>query len=161
MSDRVAVFRNGRLEQVASPLDVYNRPASRFVGEFIGDSNFFEGRIDPLCPGWVDLKGIGPARIADKTNVSITSQCGVCVLIRPERLRPLSGGGTSNPENTFLMTIEAVINFGDSILAIGTTNGLPLRVRVAGVQTNNLLREGTSIAVSWSPEDAHMIAVAP
>src|SRR5439155_6671766 len=46
MSDRIAVFNHGTLEQVAPPLDVYHRPRTRFVGEFIGDSNFFTGRID-------------------------------------------------------------------------------------------------------------------
>ena len=47
MSDRIAVFSDGRLEQVGSPLEVYHRPVNRFVGEFIGDSNFLPGRIDP------------------------------------------------------------------------------------------------------------------
>src|SRR5258707_7509292 len=57
MSDRVAVVRDSRIEQLGSPLDVYARPANRFVGEFIGDSNFFAGRADPARPGWVDLAG--------------------------------------------------------------------------------------------------------
>src|SRR5262249_49216074 len=64
MSDRIAVFCNGKVEQVGSPLDVYNRPANRFVGEFIGDSNFLAGRVDPSRPGWVELAGIGPVRVA-------------------------------------------------------------------------------------------------
>src|SRR2546425_2651506 len=64
MSDRVAVFCNGKVEQVGSPLEVYNRPLNRFVGEFIGDSNFFAGRVDPSRPGWVELAGIGPVRVA-------------------------------------------------------------------------------------------------
>jgi len=51
MSDRVAVFCNGKVEQVGSPLDVYNRPANRFVGEFIGDSNFLGGARRPLASG--------------------------------------------------------------------------------------------------------------
>ena len=45
MSDRIAIF-HGELEQVGSPLEIYNRPVSRFVGEFIGDSNFFAARIE-------------------------------------------------------------------------------------------------------------------
>ena len=57
MSDRVAVFSNGKVEQIGSPLEVYNRPANRFVGEFIGDSNFFAGRVDPSRPGWVGASG--------------------------------------------------------------------------------------------------------
>src|SRR5262249_4612491 len=64
MSDRIAVFCDGKVAQIGSPLDVYNRPASRFVGEFIGDSNFLAGRVDPARPGWVELDGIGPARLA-------------------------------------------------------------------------------------------------
>ena len=58
--------RLGRIEQVGSALDVYNRPANRFVGEFIGDSNFFAGRCDPARPGLVELAGIGPVRVASK-----------------------------------------------------------------------------------------------
>ncbi len=60
MSDRVAVFRNGRIEQAGSPLEVYNRPVNRFVGEFIGDSNFFAAHVDPARPGWIELDRIGP-----------------------------------------------------------------------------------------------------
>ena len=65
MSDRIAVFCNGKVEQVGTPLDVYNRPANRFVGEFIGDSNFFAGRIDASRPGSVELAGIGPCGSRD------------------------------------------------------------------------------------------------
>src|SRR5216684_2196131 len=66
MSDRVAVFCNGKVEQVGSPLEVYNRPVNRFVGEFIGDSNFFAGRVDSSRPDWVELAGIDPVRVAPK-----------------------------------------------------------------------------------------------
>ena len=51
MSDRVAVFSHGKLEQVAPPLEVYHRPRTRFVGEFIGDSNIFAGTVDASRPG--------------------------------------------------------------------------------------------------------------
>src|SRR5207248_6305334 len=64
MSDRIAVFCNGCIEQIGVPLEVYNRPATRFVGAFVGDSNFFAGRIDPARPGWAELRGIGPVSIA-------------------------------------------------------------------------------------------------
>ena len=69
MSDRVAVFSNGKVEQIGSPLEVYNRPANRFVGQFIGDSNFFAGHVDPSRPNWIELVGIGPVRVA--TNAAL------------------------------------------------------------------------------------------
>src|SRR6266702_1871226 len=86
MSDRVAVFCNGKVEQVGSPLDVYNRPANRFVGEFIGDSNFLAGRVDPSRPDWVELAGIGPVRVAPKGQAPMPAG-DVDLMIRPERLR--------------------------------------------------------------------------
>src|SRR5262249_60107218 len=97
MSDRIAVFHNGRIEQLGSPLDVYNRPVNRFVGEFIGDSNFFAGRADPSRPHWVELAGIGPVRV--DANAALPAG-EADLMIRPERLRPCvagDGGGAGKP----------------------------------------------------------------
>jgi len=149
MSDRVAVFSNGRLEQVGSPLEVYSRPVNRFVGEFIGDSNFFSGRSDPARAGVVELSGIGPVRVAQRELPA-----GDCVLmIRPERLRLV--WPSESPDNTFDMTVDDIINYGDSILAIGKTRGLPLRVRVGGGA--DALERGATVKVGWAAGDAHVI----
>jgi putative spermidine/putrescine transport system ATP-binding protein len=155
MSDRVAVFRNGRIEQVGSPLDVYNRPINRFVGEFIGDSNFFTGRFDPARPGVVELAGIGPVQVAKDLALPAGE---VDLLIRPERLRLLPEGAAA--DNSFEMAIEDVINYGDSILAIGNTGGLPLRARMAGGD-HAMLQHGASLTLAWGPADAHVLARAP
>jgi putative spermidine/putrescine transport system ATP-binding protein len=149
MSDRVAVFRDGRIEQLGSPLEVYDRPANRFVAEFIGDSNFFAGRADPARPGVVELDKIGPVRVAPGT-----AEGEVDVMIRPERLRLTPAGAA---DNVFDMLIDDAINYGDSILAIGTTHGLPLRARIVGHPVD-LLQRGATLRLSWSPADARVLA---
>jgi putative spermidine/putrescine transport system ATP-binding protein len=154
MSDRVAVFRNGRIEQVGSPLDVYNMPVNRFVGEFIGDSNFFAGRVDAARPGIVELSGIGPVRVAGAASARVGE---VDVMIRPERLRPCAAEATNGADNVFDMAIDDIINYGDSILAIGTTHGLPLRARIGGGMPE-VLRRGSTLRLAWSPADAHVLA---
>jgi putative spermidine/putrescine transport system ATP-binding protein len=151
MSDRIAVFCNGRLEQVGSPLEVYNRPVNRFVGEFIGDSNFFSGRSDPARPGLVELAGVGPVRVAQQNMPA----GDVVVLIRPERLRLVRPN--EHHDSVFDMTIDDIINYGDSILAVGTTRGLPLRVRAVGGGPDALAR-GTSVQVGCAATDAHVLA---
>src|SRR5947207_9150962 len=103
MSDRIAVFSHGMLEQTAPPLEVYHRPVNRFVGEFIGDSNFFAGRVDAAKPGVVDLAGIGPVRVATATGMSSGD---IDLLIRPERLRPLAAGHSGGDTNIFDMTVD-------------------------------------------------------
>ena len=157
MSDRVAVFSNGKVEQIGSPLEVYNRPANRFVGEFIGDSNFFAGRVDPSRPGWVELAGIGPVRIATQA----TAPAGeVEVMIRPERLRLATGGDTGGADNTFDMTVDDVINYGDSLLVIGKTRGFPLRARMVGGAADGL-QPGAALKLAWAPGDAHLLPRPP
>jgi putative spermidine/putrescine transport system ATP-binding protein len=154
MSDRVAVFSNGRIEQVGSPLDVYNKPANRFVGEFIGDSNFFAGRVDAARPGIVELAGIGPVRVATGAD---TLSGDVDVMIRPERLRVLPTGQNGGNSNMLDMTVDDVINYGDSILAIGKTHGLPLRARIGG-GASDIPQPGSTLRLAWAPADAHVLA---
>jgi putative spermidine/putrescine transport system ATP-binding protein len=154
MSDRIAVFSTGRIEQVGSPLEVYHRPVNRFVGEFIGDSNFFAGRVDAARPGMVELTGIGPVRIAGKAALPAGE---VDVMIRPERLRLLAAGEAVGADNVVEMTLDDTINYGDSILAIGKTCGLPLRARLIGGAAE-MLQPGAVLKLAWSPADAHIIA---
>jgi putative spermidine/putrescine transport system ATP-binding protein len=154
MSDRVAVFRDGRIEQLGSPLEVYDRPANRFVGEFIGDSNFFAGRADPARPGVVELERIGPVRVAEDANSGAIPSGEVDVMIRPERLRL---GAVGEADNVFDMLIDDAINYGDSILVIGTTHGLPLRARLVG-HSADMLQRGATLRLAWSPADARVLA---
>ena len=154
MSDRVAVFRDGRIEQLASPLEVYARPGSRFVGEFIGDSNFFAGRADPARPGTIELDKIGPVRVSPDAMTWARASDDVDVMIRPERLRL---GAASETDNVFDMLIDDAINYGDSILVIGTTHGLPLRARLVG-HAPDMLQRGATLRLAWSPADARVLA---
>jgi putative spermidine/putrescine transport system ATP-binding protein len=153
MSDRVAVFSNGRLEQVAAPLQVYNRPANRFVAQFIGDSNFFAGRIDAARPGWVELAGLGPVRVVQNGPLHPTGD--VDLMIRPERLRIVGQSGAA--DNEFEMTVDDIIHYGDSVLAIGNTRGLPLRARIVG-RERDTLRRGMMLKLGWAATDAHILA---
>ena len=154
MSDRIAVFRSGRIEQIAPPSEIYRRPATRFVGEFIGDSNFFAGTVDPGVPDRIDIAGLGGVTVLPLPQ-SVRAARLVDVMLRPERLR-LVRAGEPAPANRFAMQIEAVINYGDSVLAIGTAAGVPVRVRIAGAEPNAIER-GSTVEVGWAPEAAHVL----
>ena len=77
MSDRIAVMNAGRIEQIGSPADIYERPASRFVAEFIGRMNLFPGRLDA---GKVIVAGASLALAIPPDAREI-----VLVAVRPER----------------------------------------------------------------------------
>src|SRR5262249_9532402 len=151
MSDRIAVFDHGTLEQVAPPLEVYHRPRTRFVGEFIGDSNFFTGTIDPAHPRRVDVDGLEPIPVDPEACRRIGAS-RVDVLVRPERVQ-LAGRGV--PE-VLSMKVAVIVNYGDSVLVIGDARGRTVRLRIAAAQPE-AIREGATIAVGWAPGDAHLI----
>ncbi len=151
MSDRIAVFNAGRIEQVAAPLEVYHRPATRFVGEFIGDSNFLEGTIADGTESAAAVDGLGRVPlVADRTVASGTH---VDILLRPERVRAVDLSGADVHAK---FAIETLINYGESILAIGKLAGRPFRVRIAGLAPASL-REGGEVPVGWRVEDMHVI----
>ena len=152
MSDRIAVFRDGRIEQTGSPLEIYHRPVNRFVGEFIGESNFLAGRLDPAQPGSIALAGIGPARVSPPPALPAGE---VEVMIRPERLRLLAPGQTA--DNELKLVVEDTINHGDSVLVLGRTQGVMLRARVLGGD-GVALAPGTAIRLGWAASDAHVLA---
>jgi len=156
MSDRIAVFDHGRLAQVAPPLEVYHRPLTRFVGEFIGDSNFFTGTVDAARPGRVELDGLGPIQV----DVEACRRIGggrVDVLVRPEAVQLAGAGGPTLP-NSISMKITVIVNYGDSVLVIGDARGHPVRMRLPGAPPP-AVREAATITVGWLPTDAHLIGV--
>ena len=81
MSDRLAVMRGGRIEQVGDPRDVYDEPVTAFVADFLGHANLAKGRV--VGDGVLELGGV---RLDTRTGgVPVGARC--TVLIRPERLR--------------------------------------------------------------------------
>ncbi len=88
MSDRIAVFNAGRVEQVGTPLELYERPATRFVAGFIGETNFFPGRVVGAEPGGgscrVDVSG---ALLGATLPGTAAPGASVAVTVRPERIR--------------------------------------------------------------------------
>jgi len=152
MSDRIAVFNRGRVEQAAPPLEVYTRPATRFVAEFVGDSNLLEGRaveagirIERLG-ATLDVGGRRPP--ADEV---------VDLVIRPENIRVLDGAAAGDGLTLFTMKVATATHFGDSVLLIGAVGRQPLRVRVPGVRAGHA-GVGSEVLVGWRTEDVHVIA---
>jgi putative spermidine/putrescine transport system ATP-binding protein len=156
MSDRVAVFSHGKLEQVAPPLEVYHRPRTRFVGEFIGDSNIFTGAVDESRPGWVTLDALGAVRV-DGEAWRRVGRGAVDVLVRPERVQLAAPGADPPLPNRLTMEIGGLVNYGDSVLVIGSDRGQRLRMRLAGAPPE-AIREGATVVIGWRPGDEHLIA---
>ena len=149
MSDRVAVFNKGVIEQIAPPLEVYARPVSRFVGAFIGDNNFFAGRCEK--PGLFAAEGLGAVRVSAEEDAGKD----MVLLVRPEAVR-LLGEGTPATDNEFTMAVGGIVHYGDSVLIMGTANGVPVRLRPSSVAAAHV-REGGSYRIGWDAANGHLV----
>jgi putative spermidine/putrescine transport system ATP-binding protein len=155
MSDRVAVFNNGRIEQLASPLDIYNRPATRFVGGFIGDSNFLSGRVESDRPGVVSVPGLGSVQTS---NAGPGRGGAVDLMVRPERIRVLPPGQV-HETNNYELTVQNLVHYGESVLILGSVQDVPMRVRISGSLPEHII-EGGRIRIAWAPQDSYLLQAA-
>ena len=87
MSDRIVVMRDGRVVQQGSPTELYDRPATTFVADFLGKSNFLRGKVEALAPGGFVLAHQG-ARIAQASADGEAPAVGtdVVIALRPEKV---------------------------------------------------------------------------
>jgi len=157
MSDRVVVFNAGRIEQAAPPLEVYGRPATRFVAEFVGDSNLIDGTVVDVSPGRVRLASLG---LTLPVGLGTGREGPVHVLLRPERIRLFGEGPAPADLSVVTLKVGTVTHFGESTLLTGTAGAQPLRVRVSGEGARDV-RAGEQILVGWRAADLHIIDPAP
>ncbi|WP_374818862.1 ABC transporter ATP-binding protein [Brucella grignonensis] len=112
LADRLVVMNAGRAEQIGSPVDLYERPATPFVADFIGKSNFFKGNVE----GQVFTTDFG---VQFSLGNAVSAPRGAAqVAVRPEKIRVMptvdsaSAGGGGRPANGFEGVLELVSYFG-------------------------------------------------
>ena len=86
MSSRIAVMNSGKVEQLGKPRDIYNSPASRFVADFIGTSNFCEGIVQSREGAGTYRVKAGPGELIATSDLDLTPGTQVVVSIRPEQI---------------------------------------------------------------------------
>ncbi len=104
LSDRVAVMRRGRIEQIGTPSDIYHRPASRFVAEFVGTANIVDGHV---AENGIESAGhLWPARLP----AAASRGSRAFAVYRPEHLAPAPPG-----QGDFHGRIEAITFLGPTV----------------------------------------------
>ena len=158
MSDRIAVMNRGRVIQVGTPLEIYNRPATRFVSDFIGDSNLIEATTERLGDRRVELRTPDGLRLTAAAGDHPAVGATVTLAVRPERVR-LLGEGEPTPDNVVAGTVDSVNFQGGSILyRVGCGGGRFLLVLEPNDRAAALRAPGAKVRVGWSGEDGVLLA---
>jgi len=152
MADRVAVMEVGKVRQVAPPGELYEYPGSRFVADFIGKMNLFEGRVMAFRDGIleVDISGLGRFEVPHQGEVS----GDIGVAIRPEKLR-LSVERPVQPCISFPAVLDNVAYHGsESHMFYTTGSGAQLTATIQNdSRTKARVKAGERMWGSWIPGD--------
>ncbi|WP_234790519.1 FAD-dependent oxidoreductase [Mycolicibacterium fortuitum] len=108
LSDRIAVFNKARIEQIGSPTDLYERPKSIFVARFLGESSLFYGKLED----GLAINAYGRRIVAGRGDAA--SGDAVAVVVRPERIRILTGDAEPEAVNAVPGTVIQEIYLGNS-----------------------------------------------
>jgi putative spermidine/putrescine transport system ATP-binding protein len=156
MSDRIAVFDDGRIQQLASPADLYERPDNAFVAQFIGENNKMKGQVESKDGDIVTVRlddgsavqslAIRADEVGDKTTLSL----------RPERVLVVKDG--QQYANTFDAKVEELIYLGDHIRSrLSVCGRNDFIMKVPNSSDNHSMRKGQSIRIGWSDQDCRAL----
>ena len=145
MSDRIALLRSGELEQVATPRDIYSRPATAYVAQFIGHTNLLKGEVREgvvRCGGlsWQSPMPNGPAVFS----------------LRPENIRVSTSTTSNNVVRAPARVLQQAFHGATELVRAQCADGLVLVVRTA---SGDLKQEG--ICLEFNPADAIPVRESP
>jgi putative spermidine/putrescine transport system ATP-binding protein len=113
MSDRIAVFHQGRIQQVAAPQTLYEAPVNLFVASFVGENNRFAGEIVETDADFC-VASIEGARVRGRPGAQLAAAARVTISVRPEQIAVVASAA-HNGDNSLAGRVEETIFLGDRV----------------------------------------------
>jgi spermidine/putrescine transport system ATP-binding protein len=162
MSDRIAVMSDGVIEQLDTPAEIYDRPLTAFVADFIGEMNFLDGRITAVSGDGFDLD-TGKGVVVRARGVATRGQLAR-VGIRPARLQ-IASASVNEPVNAARAVVDTKMYLGDEVQVLATLEGGTQMVireqRSGGEAPHDALRPGDRITIQWDRTAPVLLAEQP
>ena len=147
MADRIAVMARGSIEQVSSPTEIYDRPQTLFVNQFVGTANVVAGEFVGADHGVATVRVTGGAVLKARETPQLVSGAQVLVSVRPEQLRLESAPG----DGRIAGVVKAVMPLGPHVVyEVETAGGASLKVSEPRAAAAALRRPGESVHVAAS-----------
>ncbi|HEX2114448.1 MAG TPA: ABC transporter ATP-binding protein [Alphaproteobacteria bacterium] len=160
MSDRIAVFHRGEVQQIDTLTALYERPRNAFVARFIGENNRLRGTLEHISQEACTVRLTSGARIAARAVDAPAPGSAVIVSLRPERIALGSTAPQQGTVNRLPATVRELIYLGDHIRArIELEGGESCMVKLPITQHGGALTEGAPTDAIWRAEDG--LAMAP
>jgi spermidine/putrescine transport system ATP-binding protein len=161
MSDRIAVMNGGLIEHLGTPREVYERPATPFVADFVGTLNVLRLRPSTLEGDRVVFRLAGGDRIVAGTDGhQITTNSGVMVAVRPERVALHHGVSDQAADCVVTGRVRDVVYLGSiTTFQVEALDGIHLTVHELSNPRHDLVRAGNAVTLTWRAEDSSVLRV--
>lgn len=151
MSDRIAVMNAGHIEQIDDPVSIYNKPKTKFVADFIGETNLIAGTM--ARSGDTYALEVGKTRIAIDSPQTIEDKTNVWLSIRPEMVSVRRAGESAGNSVIALRgEVEETIFVGSAWKTMVKLEAGPNMVATEPPSSHGYLEPGTKVDVSWLPQ---------
>ena len=162
MSDRIAVMSDGRVEQIGTPTEIYDNPASVFVAGFIGQANLWPGAVTGRSGDTADIVALGGASLKGRCQSdALRSGIDAVLMVRPERITI----STNDPGPTSQRIRGTVVDLtfqGPIVrLVLHASDETPIIANIDPDHDLPMLRPGDSVFASWSASAASVLPASP
>jgi iron(III) transport system ATP-binding protein len=151
LADRIAVMHDGQIEQIGSPVEIYEQPASLFVADFIGKANFIESMVGDSSDDHISLEIFGNSLTIPKRNHSYAVNDRVYLIIRPESVH------LSHKEGAFSGEIKQAVYLGSTVEYEVEICGQVISVIIYDPQEGDKFEEGSRVSVEFSANSFHTL----
>jgi spermidine/putrescine transport system ATP-binding protein len=153
MSDRIAVMNHGRVEQVGTPEDVYERPANLFVADFIGSSNILHGSLLESTAGIATVQLDAGAIVLATHSHELSTGQRVAVTIRPDDMQLLADNPRNQHANRLIGRVTKVSFLGTYRQVVVTTNdNIEVMIRQPPATTGRPPGSDEPVMIGWGTE---------
>ncbi|MFY9326206.1 MAG: ABC transporter ATP-binding protein [Candidatus Nanopelagicales bacterium] len=154
MADTVAVMNEGRIEQMGSPVEIYENPKTTFVANFLGQSNLFSGTVKGIDGELLAVDVNGVTLYVPKSKTNITSG-KIVIGVRPEKIKVVDVDTPGLPKNQIIGKISDNAFVGVSTqYVVESPWGQELSAFEQNVDPNDLGYKGNEVVLAWEPRNS-------
>ncbi len=154
MSDRVAVFHHGKIQQITSPTEIYTRPSNRFVAGFLGETNMLEGTVVALKDGMAEFRLAGGQMLLARAGTGLAVGGPGVFVTRPESVSPVADG-----HNRLNGTVSESAFHGDHMrVRVALPGGQSMQLKLNPQSGAAMPAPGSPVSLSVPAADALVLS---
>jgi ABC-type Fe3+/spermidine/putrescine transport system ATPase subunit len=161
MSDRLAIMNKGRIDQIAAPSEIYERPCNTFVARFLGQANLIAGSVDAAAGGLTSLRLEDGTLLRGTAGVPLSRGAPASMFVRPEKVAIVPGSDAtqaSASQNRLTARLRRVSFLGNIVrYTFDALRASEISVDLQNVGAVPQLETGAEVTLGWACADTQVL----